>query len=71
MNYNNIILNQYAQQEKDEKEFINKYINKNFICKCCKRNFKIINKNGIIQRYKKLIYCIDKINMSCFSCYKK
>jgi len=65
-----ILKTAYEQKEKYEKEFIVKYSNKKFICKCCKRNLKIINKNGIIQRYKKIIYYIDKINISCFSCYK-
>jgi len=73
--YNEIILNQYRLQEEEEKKVIDKYNNKLFICKNCCKNFKIINKNGLIKRYKKLMYYIDKyyINQSlmCFKCKKE
>jgi hypothetical protein len=71
---NEIILNQYEQEEKYNKNIIQEYKNKIFICKCCKKNFKIINKNGIINRYDKIKYYLNsywgKQNLMCFKCAK-
>lgn len=70
-----ILKTAYAQQEAEEKKVIDNYNNKIFICKKCYKNFRIINKNGLIKRYKKIMYYIDKyyINQSlmCFKCFKE